>query len=225
MIPHIPEPVLHATKIADLRPTQLTVGMREVQVKRQAWRARKPDAFEQFLAAHMVPAVLGPHGRKYLIDHHHLAFALCKEGVDSVFISVVGDLSKLDDDTFWKMMEFHGWTHPFDAKGRRQPFKALPKSVEGLEDDPYRSLAGELRAIGGFAKDPTPFSEFVWADFFRDKIKVESLEKDFPAALEKALKLARSPAADYLPGWCAAKPEKRRKPAPGRGAIDNPPAS
>jgi hypothetical protein len=44
--------------------------------------------------------------------------------------------------------------------------KDLPKTVAGLIDDPFRSLAGELRRAGGFAKDTTPFSEFLWADFF-----------------------------------------------------------
>jgi hypothetical protein len=28
-----------------------------------------------------------------------------------------------------------------------------------LQDDPFRSLAGELRRAGGFAKDTTPYSE------------------------------------------------------------------
>jgi hypothetical protein len=46
----------------------------------------------------------------------------------------------------------------------------IPKSIKGLDDDPFRSLAGELRSAGGFAKDTTPFSEFLWADFLRRRI-------------------------------------------------------
>ena len=45
-------------------------------------------------------------------------------------------------------------------QGRRRHYKDIPKSVTGLVDDPFRSLAGELRRVGGFAKDTTPFSEF-----------------------------------------------------------------
>ena len=63
-------------------------------------------------------------------------------------------------------MDFRGWTHPYDGKGRRRPYADLPKAVTGLVDDPYRSLAGVLRNDGGFAKDSTPFAEFLWADFF-----------------------------------------------------------
>ena len=32
------EPLIAAVAIADLRPTQITVGMREVMAKRQHWR-------------------------------------------------------------------------------------------------------------------------------------------------------------------------------------------
>jgi hypothetical protein len=69
-------------------------------------------------------------------------------------------------------------------------------------DDPFRSLAGELRRSGGFAKDTTPFSEFLWADFLRRRLKRKLLENDFAAALVRALRLAKSGDADFLPGWC-----------------------
>jgi len=67
-----------------------------------------------------------------------------------------------------------------------------------------RALAetSELRRSGGFAKDTTPFSEFLWADFLRRRIKRKLLDDDFSAALVRALKLAKSGEADYLPGWC-----------------------
>jgi hypothetical protein len=76
-----------------------------------------------------------------------------------------------------------------------------------LVDDPFRSLAGELRRAGGFAKDTTPFSEFLWADFLRRSMKRKLLEADFARALDKALALAKSKDADYLPGWCGPAPE------------------
>jgi hypothetical protein len=64
-------------------------------------------------------------------------------------------------------MDNRNWMHPFDDPSRRRPYKDLPKSVADLVDDPFRSLAGELRRAGGFAKETTTFSEFLWADFFR----------------------------------------------------------
>ena len=99
-------------------------------------------------------------------------------------------------------MDNHNWMHPFDDKGRRRGYKDIPKSVTELVDDPFRSLAGELRRAGGFAKDTTPFSEFIWADFLRRRMKRKLVEKDFERAVEQALELAKSVDADYLPGWC-----------------------
>jgi hypothetical protein len=46
----------------------------------------------------------------------------------------------------------------------------MRRSVADLMYDPYRSLAGALRRTGGFAKDTTPYSEFLWADFLRRRI-------------------------------------------------------
>jgi hypothetical protein len=99
-------------------------------------------------------------------------------------------------------MDNKRWAYPYDAKGERRHFKDLPKSIADLKDDPFRSLAGELRRSGGFAKDTTPFSEFLWADFLRRQISRESVEANFAKAMEKSLALARSKQAVYLPGWC-----------------------
>jgi hypothetical protein len=202
MYPHLREPVLVPTPILSLRPTQMTVGLNEVNLKRQAWRQKTSAAdLAKFLAAHMVPVVTGLEGEPYLIDHHHLARALYEEGVKSVYVTVVADLSRLSWEHFWNMMDFHGWTHPYDSKGRRRPYSELPTTVKTMENDPYRSLAGELRAMGGFAKDSTPFSEFLWADFLRLRIKLKAIKADFNAALTTALALAKTSEADYLPGW------------------------
>ena len=195
------DPVLHSTPILNLRPTQITVGMHEVYKKRDAWKKRTSIDLEKFLASHMVPVIKGLNSQYFLIDHHHLARALHEEGLSSVFVTVIADLSRLTQDHFWNFMSFHGWTHPYDSKGRRRAYSDLPKTVKAMEDDPYRSLAGELRNGGGFAKDSTPFSEFLWADFLRPRIKAKTIRADFQAALTDALVLAKSGDADYLPGW------------------------
>jgi len=196
------EPILHPIPIDDLRPTQMTVGFREVAAKRREWRERSNKGAGEYLGRHMVPAVLGPKGRPYLVDHHHLALALAEEKQADVLVNVIADLSSLSKGWFWIYLENRAWCHPFDAEGRRRDFDAMPKRVSDLKDDPYRSLAGELRRAGGFAKDTTPFSEFLWADFLRPRVTRKQIEARFATALEKALKLARSEAASYLPGWC-----------------------
>lgn len=196
------EPILKPVSIAELRPTQMTVGMREVEERRKRIRAGRKALKSGFFERHMIPAVLGPKHRHYVIDHHHLARALMEEHVESIFVTVVADLSRLDQDAFWVVLDNRGWLHPFDAKGRRCEYRQIPRAIAKLADDPFRSLAGALRRAGGFAKDTSPFSEFLWADFLRRRIRRPEVDKDFDRALASALRLARSKDADYLPGWC-----------------------
>ncbi len=197
------EPLLHPIAILSLRPTQMTVGMREVKEKRKRFRDHKSKKKQaELLGKHMIPVVLGPDQRYYVIDHHHLARALHDEGVHDILVSVVADLTMVDRDAFWGVLDNKRWVYPYNAKGERCHFTDIPKTVADLKDDPFRSLAGELRRVGGFSKDTTPFSEFLWADFLRRKISRKSVEGDFEKALEKALALAKSKDAVYLPGWC-----------------------
>jgi len=201
-MPYLREPLLKPVAIADLRPTQMTVGLREVKNKRKELRRRGRKNMRRFLGAHMVPVVLGPDERYYVVDHHHLALALHGEGLRDVLVTVMADLSMVGMDEFWTVLDHHGWVYPYDSLGRRKDFKKLPKTVSGLKDDPFRSLAGELRRVGGFAKNTTPFSEFLWADFFRRRVKRSLVQRDFSGALKKAMKLAKAEDARYLPGWC-----------------------
>ena len=201
-----PEPLIEPVKLSELRPTQITVGFREVQEKRRQWREHLANDGSQFLGRHMIPVVIGPKGRCYVIDHHHLARALLDEGVENVLVDPLADLSALSKDAFWVYIDHRNWCFPYDPGGKRLDFDEIPKSVGDMQDDPWRSLAGELRRAGGFAKDPTPFAEFLWADFLRRRIRARLLDRDFPAALTQALTLARGKDARYLPGWCGPDP-------------------
>jgi hypothetical protein len=195
------EPVLVPIKITDLRPTQMTVGYREVARKRHEWRGLAERDGGLYLGRHMIPVVCGPKRRLWVIDNHHLALALHEEGVKEVLVRIVADLSKLETRQFTTFMDNKNWLHPFDDEGHRRDFKHLPKHVSKMADDPYRSLAGELRRAGGYAKDLTPYSEFLWADFLRRHVKRDKVEKHFEDAVAQALKIAHQPRASYLPGW------------------------
>jgi hypothetical protein len=47
------EPLLTPVPIKALRPTQITVGLREVEQKRKEWRRRAADKGARFLGDHM----------------------------------------------------------------------------------------------------------------------------------------------------------------------------
>ena len=192
------EPVLTTVAIMDLRPTQITVGMREVEAKRKRWRETSGKKGGKFLGSHMIPVVLGPKRRHYVVDHHHLSRALHEEGVKEMAVTVTANLSALEPDEFWTVMDNRNWMHPFDIDGRRRHYDDIPKTVTGLVDDPFRSLAGELRRAGGFAKDTTPFSEFLWADFLRRRVKRKIVESDFNRALERALEMEKGEELEWV---------------------------
>ncbi len=194
------DPTLNPVPVAELRPTQMTVGYREVEAKRHAWRAHHA-AHEGQPGQHMIPVLLGPKGKHYVLDHHHLARALLDEGVAEIAVDIVADLSTLSKSEFWTFIDNKGWCHPYDSEGLLQPLTAMPKHVAEMKDDPFRSVAGELRRQGGYAKDTTPYAEFLWADYLRRRIAAKAVAADWDKALAKALKLAKAPEAQHLPGW------------------------
>ena len=194
-------PDLVVGKLNALHPTQMTVGRREVAIKRREWSALKRKERKQLLKQHWFPVVIGPRHRSYIVDHHHFGLALQEEGIKTVWLMELKDLSWLEPRQFWAAMEFWQWVHPYGADGKRRDFDALPFRLQDMGDDPYRSLAGEVRRVGGFAKDITPYSEFLWAAYFREKVPRALLSKDFERAIQTAIKLAHDQDARYLPGW------------------------
>jgi hypothetical protein len=200
------EPLPIGVPVTDLRPTQMTVGFREVEIKRRQWREADEEARAKLLRSHVVPAVVGPKGRYFIVDHHHFTKALLEERAPLVAVYVLDDLQGLAKDEFWTFLDNSDWCHAYDSNGERRELSAIPRSLTELADDPFRSLVGELIRAGGCAKSPKPFFEFLWADFLRRRIKRQVVEKDFGTALVKALGLAKSTDARSLPGWSGADP-------------------
>jgi hypothetical protein len=196
----MPEPRI-GIPVEELRPTQMTVGFREVEIKRREWHAADEEARLKILRRHVVPAVVGPKGRHYIVDHHHFTKALLDEKAPALSVYVIADLQLLEKDEFWSFLDNSDWCHAYDAEGKRRELSDIPKNLSELADDPFRSLVGALIRAGGCAKSEKPFFEFLWADFLRRRIKTQLVEKDFDTALKEALKLAKSGAAAALPGW------------------------
>lgn len=90
-----------------------------------------------------------------------MARALHEEGEKDGLVSVVADLSMVHKNAFWAVLEQSSMGLYLRRQGRAP---RLPRSAQnggGLKDDAFRSLAGELRRLRGFAKVTTPFSEFL----------------------------------------------------------------
>jgi hypothetical protein len=190
-------------RIAQLRPTQMTVGMLQVKHKRKQLKEfeKRPSELVDFILEHPVRVVLGPNEKVYVIDHHHLALALLKERLETAPMDIEEDFSSLAKTAFWKRMQSCDFVYPYNAEGKRKSLADIPKTLERLTDDPYRSLAGFVREAGGFSKVQTPYAEFLWADYYRSRIKQKLLDKHFNKALKNAMALAHDPSAKKLPGF------------------------
>ena len=192
---------IQEANLKDLHPTQLTIGKIVVGDKKKSLAALNPTDQRGFMKDHPMPAVVGPQGKLYITDHHHLGRAALEANVTCGFFLVEEDLSKCKLEEFWKEMNDNQWVHPLDENGVRHCYSTLPDSLGKLVDDMYRSLAGYVRDAHGYDKTPTAFAEFIWADFFRRNIAIETVRTDFKSAVKEGICLAQSHWARHIPGY------------------------
>ncbi len=181
-----------SVKLAQLRPTQIAVGYEEVGAKRAKWRALSAGGKLGFLASHPFPAAYGPGAQYFLIDGHHMALALLQERVDLVSVRQIEDLSSLDANQFFLALRKRGL---ICSSGAPQTLSELPRALQDLADDPFRSLTARLRRDCGCPKDHAPFAEFRWADFLRAHLKLDLCRSDPALAIQAAKRLIRD-------AWC-----------------------
>ena len=192
---------LMPAKVDELHPTQGYVGYIEVKPKAKELKKMSKSERKEFLRKNPIPVVVGPGGDIYPIDHHHLARAVSDSGHQKIFIKIVENKSALTEAEFWAWMKEKQYVDLIDDNGNKIEVADLPRFIEEMRDDPYRSLAGAVREQGGFKKDMTPFAEFKWALFFRQYFSRESLDSNFDKVVKAAVKLAKSQAAQGLPGY------------------------
>ncbi len=193
----------HTTARVDtLRPTQITVSMAGVEAKRARLRTARQRRLEDFLTWYVIPAVLGPQNEVFVIDLLDVARALYEEAVDVCYVSVERDLSRMRPEAFWVALERVGWANPIDEHGRRRGYSAIPRQLDALKDDPYRTLVASLRELDDI-ECKTVKAEFLWANFLRGRVPPDLLQAKYAEALQLGHTLVRSPAARHVPGWKA----------------------
>jgi hypothetical protein len=181
----------------DLSPTQVAFGEVAAACKRMKLEekaAKKDNGLRNYLQSHAAPAVLGPEGGIYIVDHHHLAHALLQAFLPyddprqhrALFVCVTKDLGNATTNGFWDAMQREQLTWLHDERGQQITAKDLPTSLKYLRDDPYRTLAELSRESFGFVKcgdasvnklfpqcsggvAAKPFIEFRWANQYRSK--------------------------------------------------------
>lgn len=195
--------------IFELKPTQLALGILEVDEKVYQIRDLAKKDVKKYLKKNPITVVRAPNREYYIVDGHHHTAACWLAGLDEVYVKVIFDFSKtrMSYVEFWKKMKKKGWCHLYDkfGDGPREPMYLAP-DIRGLGDDPYRSLAWLVRRQGGFDRTKEKFCQFKWANFFRkNEVFHPDFDLDYTAATERAHRLARSKEARDLPGYIGSK--------------------
>ena len=206
--------ILYKMKISidKLSPSQISVGYQQVEEKTKVLLDKKKKKnLKEYLQAHPVPVIKGSLNHFYIVDHHHLCCAANNLNIDEVYYTIVADWSTLTTNQFWQKMNEARYIWLFDSDGSSiridEITSYLPKSIRDLKNDAYRSLAGMVRKNGGFFKVKVPFSEFCWANFFRNS----NLEMETDTIIindtvfNAAMALARTDKASHLPGFISSK--------------------
>ena len=186
-----------------LRPTQITLGLYQVHEKMDvSARPRGQAARTRFMNSHRIQTIAGPGGALFIADHHHWARAWLELGWHQAPVEILDDLSALSPGKFWKRMRELGHLHPYDEHGKHLDAKALPATLMGMRDDPYRSLAAFTRNAGAYRKPGNAYGDFQWAAFFRRHVEEDMRSiAGFARAMTLAIPLARSSKARKLPGF------------------------
>ncbi len=194
----------------EIRPTQGAVGMVAVDCKVEekitkplaeadSTKEKKEALWDYFGSPkRLVPTVVGPEEKLYIIDRHHTSTALFRAELPKkveeerlLNACISRNWNEMNADAFWRAMEKSEdpkmvWLR--DEKGRTIGPDQLPTSLKTILDDPYRTLSRWVRDSNGYIKcsdmkkskrpaqcndNPTPYYlEFFWADLFRDMVPI-----------------------------------------------------
>lgn len=177
----------------NLHPCQFQVGELVIQNKISTLKKLKRKGFQEYLKSKVIPVIIGPDQKYWMIDRHHTSLALIKyrqeRSLDGfkVNFEVREDWSNLAFDQFFKRMLDSKYIYSKRNGGDIDPSE-LPGNLDQLSDDPFRSLSWLLREAGAYSKVSVPFLEFFWGDFLR-KILVLNDNIINKKVVKKAIKL------------------------------------
>lgn len=201
-----PDPALPllSVAVAELRPTQLCVGLAEVRSRQADFQQESSGERRAYLGSKPVPLARSGSGEIWMIDRHHRLRALLELEPDAVAYGYVAlQIADAERAVVLQELQRRGWLYLHDGRGLGPlPATALPPSLLGLQDDPYRSLVWRLKKEGVIAAAPLiPFHEFRWGAWLRSRPLPPFSSLNLEPALPAARSFARSDAASHLAGW------------------------
>ncbi len=187
-----------------LQPTQLCVGMAEIRSRQLDFANDDPKQRRRYLKRKPTPLVRSAAGELWMVDRHHRLRALLELDPNAMaFGYVVLQLAVVERHAVLEQLHQRGWLYLYDGRGLGplHPM-ALPTSLSGTHDDPYRSLVWKLKREGLVEAAPLiPFHEFRWGAWLRSRNLPHFSSDRLEPALPAARALVRSQAASHLAGW------------------------
>jgi hypothetical protein len=202
--PPDPDQPLVQVPIAQLQPTQMCVGLAEVRSRQLDFSEESGDQRRRYLRSKPVPLVRNSSGLFWMMDRHHRLRGLIELAPESIAFGYIALEVSSDDRTLvLEELERRGWLYLHDGRGLGPlPATALPSTLHGLQDDPYRSLVWKLKKEGYIEPEPLiPFHEFRWGAWLRSRSLPPFSSTHLDSALPAARALVRSRAASHLAGW------------------------
>ena len=190
--------------LADLQPTQLCVGMAEIRSRQRDFAEENADERRVYLRGKPTPLVRSAAGELWMVDRHHRLRALMElDPQATAFGYVALQLEVSERHQVLEELHRRGWLYLYDGRGLGPLAPtALPRTLTGTQDDPYRSLVWTLKREKVIAAAPLiPFHEFRWGAWLRSRTLPPFSSERLEPALPAARALARSSAAEHLAGW------------------------
>ncbi|HEY1932228.1 MAG TPA: ParB-like protein [Acetobacteraceae bacterium] len=175
---------LYAIPVDQLSPTQFNVGFSEVAKKTADWNLVPSSQLQTTLLESVEPVVIGPGGQLYQINGHH-SFTSLQDSIygasdPTVYVNVAANYANDTPAQFLAALQANAQVYPLNdgmleslAPVSGNPLSPIPTSLSGLTNDPYRGVEFQALKNKGpagvsFDKTSATFSDFVWADAYRN---------------------------------------------------------
>ena len=125
----------------------MCVGMAEVRSRQRDFLNDSDEDRQRYLRTKPVPLVRNLDGDLWMVDRHHRLRALLEMDPGlTTYGYVIEDVASNDRRDVRNHLQQRGWLYLFDGRGNGPlPPEAMPTTLMGLQDDPYRSLVWKLK--------------------------------------------------------------------------------
>lgn len=185
----------------ELAPTQPCIGRFEVLLKQDRFKLMSHRDIDGYLREKSEKGkavqIVKRLPRYYIVDGHHTLTAILEANEPrDLELEQVADYTDCEDDaTFWKKMQKKGWALTRNCGDEVEP-SSFPETLEGLCNDPFRSLAWLIRKMNAFNDLKKPYVEFEVADYLREQMQFQPEHfYEYETAALRAFELMQQDAA------------------------------